>query len=86
MDFIPIILMVGVIYVMMIRPQIQEQEAHETLLKSLAKDDRVVTAAGVHGRIVKVEEHTVNLEVAKSTTIVIDKQSVVRRPSDKEKK
>jgi preprotein translocase YajC subunit len=46
---------------------------------SLAKDDEIVTASGVHGRIVMVEADTVQLEVADRVRIVIDKSTVAKR-------
>jgi preprotein translocase subunit YajC len=86
MEMFPLILMLGVIYFMLWRPQIKEQEAHRALLESLAKDDRVVTMSGIHGRVIKVSDETVSLDVAKGTQIIIDKASVQRRVDDASKK
>ncbi len=79
MEFIPFVLIAGVFYVLIIRPQMQERQAHEDLLKSLAKDDRVVMASGLHGRIVRVDETTVLLEVADKTRVTFDKAAVQHR-------
>jgi preprotein translocase subunit YajC len=81
-DVVLLVLLLAVWYFAWLQPQLREQKAHETLLGSLAKDDRIVTASGLHGRVVKVEEKVVVIEVAKGTQVTVDKQSIARRESD----
>ncbi|MFT4628285.1 MAG: preprotein translocase subunit YajC [Myxococcota bacterium] len=78
-SLIPFLLIGGVFYFLIIRPQMQERQEHDDLLKGLAKDDQVVMANGLHGRIVRVEESTVVLEVADRTRVTFDKAAVQRR-------
>lgn len=90
MDFltgpiIPLILMVGIFYFLIIRPQQQEREAKEKLLTSLAKDDKIVTVSGIWGTVVSVSDTTVDIVVGDKTRITIDKTSVGRRQGDPEK-
>ena len=54
MEFLPIILMFGVLYFLMIRPQMKKAKEHKALVAALAKGDEVVTQAGIAGRIAKV--------------------------------
>jgi preprotein translocase subunit YajC len=78
-QLIPLLLMIGLIYFLLIRPQQQEQAAHQTLMQSLAKDDRVVTQGGLWGKVVRVEETTVTLDLGDKVRIKVDKDAVARR-------
>jgi preprotein translocase subunit YajC len=81
-SLIPMMVIFGVFWFVLIRPQVKEKEAHEALLASLAKDDLVVTWGGLHGRIVSVADRTVVVEMAKGTQITVEKASVLRKASD----
>ena len=63
--FLPIILMFVVLYFLMIRPQMKRAKEHRTMLEALKKGDEVVTAGGLVGKIIKVGDSYVTLEVAK---------------------
>jgi preprotein translocase subunit YajC len=78
-QFIPILLILGLMWFLLIRPQNQERAAHEALLASLAKDDEVVTQGGIFGKIVSVGTETVVLQIADRTRITLEKQFVARR-------
>ena len=64
LGFLPIILMFVVLYFLMIRPQMKRAKEHKTMLEALQKGDEVVTAGGILGRVVKVGDAYVTLEVA----------------------
>lgn len=64
--FLPIILMFVVLYFLMIRPQMKRAKEHRTMLEALKKGDEVITSGGLAGRVVKVGEAYVNVEVAKA--------------------
>ncbi len=64
--FLPIILMFVVLYFLMIRPQMKRTKEHRSMLEALKKGDEVVTAGGVVGRVTKVGDSYVTLEVARS--------------------
>lgn len=81
-QFIPILLVFGVFYFLVLRPQEQERKKQEELVASLAKDDQVVTRGGIHGRVAEVAESTVVLAVEKGARLRIDKDVVVRRLGD----
>lgn len=78
-DLLPIALVFGVMYFLIIRPQTKERQDHDKLVASLARGDKVVTASGVHGQVANVGVDTVLLEIAEKTRIVIDKSTVARR-------
>jgi len=74
--FLPLILMFVVMYFLMIRPQQKRQKEHRAMMDALAKGDEVITAGGVLGRVSKVADTYVTLEVAADTEIVVQKNSV----------
>jgi len=78
-DIFPLALIVGIFYFLLIRPQQQERATHDAMLTSLVKGNRVVTSAGIHGRIVSVAETTVVVEIADKTKVTIDKVAIARR-------
>jgi preprotein translocase subunit YajC len=78
-SLIPFLAIGLVFYFLIIRPQMQESQEHNDLITSLAKDDRVIMANGLHGRIVKVDDVTVLLEVSDRTRVTFDKAAVQRR-------
>ncbi len=76
MSFLPIILMFVVLYFLMIRPQMKRQKEQKAMMDALAKGDEVVTAGGILGRVTKVTDAYVTLEIANGTEVVIQKIAV----------
>ena len=76
MGLLPIILMFVVLYFLMIRPQMKRQKEQKAMIEALAKGDEVVTAGGIVGKVTKVSDAYVTLEVAEGTEIVMQKASV----------
>ncbi len=80
MGLLPIIAMFVVLWFIMIRPQMKKAKEHQKMVTELAKGDEVVTQGGIAGRISKVGENFVNLEVAEGKDgpieIVVQKQAV----------
>jgi preprotein translocase subunit YajC len=74
-----IIIMVGIFYFVLIRPQQKERKEHDALVAALQKGQQVVTRSGVHGRVSKVGESTVDLEIADKVVVTVDKTSVTRK-------
>ena len=76
MGLLPIILMFVLLYFMMIRPQMKRAKDHKAMTEALSKGDEVVTSGGLLGRITKVTEAYVTLEIANNTEIVVQKAAV----------
>jgi preprotein translocase subunit YajC len=76
MSFLPIILMFVVLYFLMIRPQMKRQKEQKAMIDGLAKGDEIVTAGGVVGKVTKVSDGYVTMEVAEGTEIVMQKAAV----------
>jgi preprotein translocase subunit YajC len=76
MSFLPIILMFAVLWFIMIRPQMKRQKESKAMLEALAKNDEVVTAGGILGKVTKVTDQYVSLEIAEGTEITVQKNAV----------
>ena len=64
MGLLPIVIMFIVLWFIMIRPQMKKAKEHQKMVTELAKGDEVVTQGGIAGRISKVGENYLHLEVA----------------------
>ena len=61
MQMVPMIVMVGIFYMVFIRPQQTKAKEHEKLLKTLKKGDRVFTTSGIIGTVITVKEKSVSI-------------------------
>lgn len=68
-SFIPFIGMGLVFYFFLLRPQMQQQKAQRTKIGGIKKGDQVVTAGGLIGKVLKVEEHHVDLELGPNVKV-----------------
>lgn len=75
-SFLPIVLMFVVLYFLMIRPQMKRQKDQKAMMEALAKGDEVVTAGGVLGKVSRVTDAYVTIEVATGTEIMVQKVAV----------
>ncbi|HJQ63582.1 MAG TPA: preprotein translocase subunit YajC [Burkholderiales bacterium] len=71
-----IVLMFVVLYFLMIRPQMKRAKEHKAMIEALQRGDEVVTSGGVLGRISKLNENYVTLEVASNVEIQVQRPSV----------
>jgi preprotein translocase subunit YajC len=76
MSFLPIILMFVLLYFLMIRPQMKRAKEHKTMIDALQKGDEVITSGGVLGRISKVSEAYVTVEIAANTEVSVQRVAV----------
>ena len=78
MSMLPLVLMFVVLYFVMIRPQMKKQKEHKAMIDAIAKGDEVVTAGGVLGKVSKIGDSYVGLEVASGVEIQIQRSAVVQ--------
>lgn len=76
MSLLPIILMFVVLWFLMIRPQMKRAKEHKTLIEALAKGDEVVTQGGMAGRIVKVGDNFITVELAPNVEVAVQRQAI----------
>jgi preprotein translocase subunit YajC len=74
--FLPLILMFVVMYFLMIRPQQKRQKEMKAMMDALAKGDEVATAGGILGKVSKVNDTYVTIEVASGTEVVVQKSAI----------
>ena len=73
---VPFLIMLGVMYFLMIRPQQKRMKEHQSLMSSLQNGDEVVTSAGIIGTIAGMSDKVVTLEVSKNVQLKILKSQV----------
>ncbi|WP_119156750.1 preprotein translocase subunit YajC [Caldimonas tepidiphila] len=78
MSMLPLVLMFVVLYFIMIRPQMKRQKEHKAMIDALAKGDEVVLASGVLGRIARMGETYLHVEVANGVELQVQRSSVVQ--------
>jgi preprotein translocase subunit YajC len=66
---IVMVLMVGIFYFLLIRPQQKKAKEHKALLDNLKKGDRIITSGGMIGTIVNIDDQIVNVEIADKVRI-----------------
>lgn len=76
MGFLPMILIVVIFYFFMIRPQMKKAKDHKKYLEELKVNDKVVTNAGIHGRITEISDTTVLLDVGSNVKLRFDKSAI----------
>jgi len=81
-SFIFLILLIGIFYFMLIRPQRKRADQHRKLIESVGYGDEVVTIGGVFGTVRSLDEDEVQLEVAPGTTIRFLRTAIARRVMD----
>ena len=74
--FMPLVLMFVVMYFLMIRPQQNKAKEQRQMMDALAKGDEVVTVGGILGRVIKVNDTYITVEIATNTEIVVQKHAV----------
>ncbi len=78
MSMLPLILMFVVLYFVMIRPQMKKQKEHRAMIDALAKGDEIVTGGGMLGKVTKLGEGNISLEIAAGVEIQIQRSAVVQ--------
>jgi len=73
MQFLPLIGLVVLFYFLMIRPQQKRMKAHQQMIANLKRNDTVVLNSGVIGKVVRVEDKEVGIEIAQGVTVKVVK-------------
>ena len=77
-SLLPLVLMFVVLYFIMIRPQMKKQKEHKAMVEAIAKGDEVVIAGGVLGRVAKLGDNFLHVEVANGVELQVQRASVVQ--------
>ncbi len=76
MGLLPIVLMFVLLYFLMIRPQMKRAKDHKQMVEALQKNDEVITSGGVVGRISRLSESYVVLEIAPNIEVSVQRTAV----------
>ncbi len=77
-SLLPLVLMFVVLYFIMIRPQMKKQKEHKAMIEAIAKGDEVIIAGGVMGRVAKMGDSYLHIEVANNVEIQVQRAAVVQ--------
>ncbi len=78
MSMLPLVLMFVVLYFVMIRPQMKKQKEAKAMIDALAKGDEVVTVGGMLGKVTKLNDNSMSVEVAPGVEVQIQRNAVVQ--------
>ncbi|MDM4766750.1 preprotein translocase subunit YajC [Pelomonas sp. SE-A7] len=78
MQFLPIIAMFVVLYFVMIRPQMKRQKEHKAMVEALAKGDEIATSGGLIGKVTKVGDSVLSVELAAGVEVQLQRHAVVQ--------
>ncbi len=78
MSMLPLLLMFAVLYFVMIRPQMKKQKEHRSMIDALAKGDEIVTAGGLLGKVSKIGDAYIGVELASGVEVQMQRQAVVQ--------
>lgn len=76
MNYLPLLLLLGVMYFIMIRPQQQQQKKRQAMLNELRAGVEVVTIGGLHGTIIAIDDRTCTLKVASDVELTFDRAAI----------
>ena len=76
MQFLPLIGLVVLFYFLMIRPQQQRMKAHQAMIAAVKRNDTVVLNSGVIGKVVRVEDKEVGVEIAQGVNVKVVKTMI----------
>jgi preprotein translocase subunit YajC len=73
---VPLVIFITIFYLLLIRPQQKKQKEHEEEVKNLKINDKIITSSGIFGRIKKIKEKTLIIEIAANIEIEIINDNV----------
>jgi preprotein translocase subunit YajC len=78
MSMLPLLLMFVVLYFVMIRPQMKKQKEHKTMIDALAKGEEIITAGGFLGKVSKLGDSFLSIEIANGVEVQMQRSAVVQ--------
>ena len=77
-SMLPLILMFVVLYFVMIRPQMKRQKEHKAMIEAIAKGDEVVIGGGMLGKVAKLSDSFIHVEIASGVEVQVQRSAVVQ--------
>ena len=85
LSFLPLILIIAIMYLLILRPQAKKQKERQKMLDAIKKGDEVITAGGIHGKVVglKNDDKVLILKIDDNVKITVDRTAIasIKRPA-----
>ncbi len=78
MSMLPLVLMFVVLYFVMIRPQMKRQKEHRAMIEALSKGDEVATSGGLLGKVTRLGDAYLGVEIANGVEVQVQRSAVVQ--------
>ncbi|ACL69978.1 preprotein translocase subunit YajC [Halothermothrix orenii] len=75
---LPLVILFGVFWLFLIRPQKKQQKEHQEMLANLETGDKVVTIGGIKGKVIKIKDDIIRLRVSSNVDIDFVKNAIAR--------
>jgi preprotein translocase subunit YajC len=73
---VQMLLIFGIFYFLLLRPQAKERQRHEEMLKGLSKGDEIVTSGGIIGKVVHVDDQRLTIRTGDNTKLTVDRSRI----------
>ena len=78
MSFVPMIVVIGILYVLIIRPQQQQAKEHRRLVDGLKAGDRVITQGGIYGTVTSLKGTVVQVKIADNVKVDVSRSAITQ--------
>ena len=78
MSFVPMIVVIGILYLLIIRPQQQQAKDHKRMVHNLKAGDRVVTQGGIHGTVTSLKGNIVQVKIAENVKVDVNRSAITQ--------
>ncbi|OQX73837.1 MAG: preprotein translocase subunit YajC [Campylobacteraceae bacterium 4484_4] len=78
-SLLPLIVLFGIFYFLIIRPQQKQAKQHKEMLESLKKGDRIITSGGLIGEVVKPEEDFIKVKLNDDTVVKVSREFIAKK-------
>ena len=81
----PLVLLGAVFYLLLVRPEQKRRRDHDQLVTALKRNDQIVMASGIHGRVMGLGDKTISVEIAPKVQVTVDRSAIqsVERGAEK---
>ena len=76
-QLIPMVLIFGIFYFLVIRPEKKKQKDHKDMVANLRKNDEIVTSGGMHGVVINIKDTTVVVRLDENVRVEFDKEAIL---------
>jgi preprotein translocase subunit YajC len=75
-SFVPMIVVIGILYFLIIRPQQQQAKEHRKMVENLKSGDRVITQGGIHGTVATIKGDIVQVKIADNVRVDVSRSAI----------